>query len=342
VVCNDGEVCPADTDLAGVLVVNAPEDCNIFATCNADDPLGQALGLNATETVEVADEQLCGLEVPEPVRIVECPSLPTAEVPNPNPNMAGENVTSFKLCEAATPAVQCGPDTTLEGVWVTPGDEATCELAIPPAIVFPICPPGSNLAGANVTDLRLCNAATPAEQCPSGTDLAGVFFNSTLPGAEAVCNQADGVTQFETQCLKCADLAALNAAQGGFNRAQESADQLIGNLTDNVFTICAADNIPDATAAFNATITGAQEDEPEDSFAECLNNAAAVSGNGAQLQSQMNSLQENSYTTNVRPESGISTFSPPSIPSVQSQGTGDLTAMEKITKLKQQWLDLLS
>jgi len=47
VVCDEDavqfETCGAGTDLAGVLVTNAPADCNIFATCDANDPLGQAL-----------------------------------------------------------------------------------------------------------------------------------------------------------------------------------------------------------------------------------------------------------------------------------------------------------
>ena len=54
----------------------------------------------------------------------------------------------------------------------------------PPGPAGPVnlfqCLAGSNLgAGANVTDPALCNAATPAVQCPSGTTLAGVWVNST-------------------------------------------------------------------------------------------------------------------------------------------------------------------
>jgi hypothetical protein len=58
------ETCGAGTDLDGVLVANAPEDCTIFATCDANDPLGRALGLTGIETVEVADPRLCLLNVP--------------------------------------------------------------------------------------------------------------------------------------------------------------------------------------------------------------------------------------------------------------------------------------
>ena len=41
------------------------------------------------------------------------------------------------------------------------------------------CPADSNIPGGNVTDPRLCFAATPAVQCPSGTTLEGVWINST-------------------------------------------------------------------------------------------------------------------------------------------------------------------
>ena len=67
-VCNtDGtgfDICDTDTDLAGVLVQNAPEDCDIFAECGAGTPLGQALGLMRDEIVEVADVKLCKLTIP--------------------------------------------------------------------------------------------------------------------------------------------------------------------------------------------------------------------------------------------------------------------------------------
>ena len=49
------------------------------------------------------------------------------------------------------------------------------------------CPVGSNLgAGALVTDIDLCNAATPAEQCPAGTDLEGVWVTDVQ--AEGACD----------------------------------------------------------------------------------------------------------------------------------------------------------
>jgi YVTN family beta-propeller protein len=62
---------------------------------------------------------------------------------------------------------------------------------------------------------------------------------------------------------------------------------------------------------------------------------------GSIIPAQASLLQENSLTTNAKPEAEIHTFSekmsPPSVPA-----TGDSSAaLEKIDKLKKQWLDLL-
>ncbi|HEX7207490.1 MAG TPA: hypothetical protein VF233_04865, partial [Nitrososphaeraceae archaeon] len=200
VVCDEDtaqfETCPAGTDLAGVLVTNEPEDCNIFATCDANDPLGQALGLAGAQTVEVADPQLCQLTIPDGMDLFTCPA---------GSNLGeGALVTHEDLCNAATPAEQCPAGSTLEGVWVLPTETATCNIPIPPPVPTVVCEPGTPLAGATVTDERLCqfedislfacsadsnlgaavvtdqdlcNAATPAEQCPGGSDLAGVWVN---------------------------------------------------------------------------------------------------------------------------------------------------------------------
>ena len=61
---NDANLCPALTDLEGVYVEDPTTDCNIFATCLAESPLGVSLGLPPGGSVEVADEQLCQLAVP--------------------------------------------------------------------------------------------------------------------------------------------------------------------------------------------------------------------------------------------------------------------------------------
>jgi hypothetical protein len=66
--------------------------------------------------------------------------------------------------------LQCPPGTNLAGAIVT--DAALCDLT---DVELLECGPGTNNAGAVVTDELLCNTAGPAEQCPAGTDLAGVW-----------------------------------------------------------------------------------------------------------------------------------------------------------------------
>src|SRR5688500_3153263 len=129
-VCNEEELqtCGTGTDLEGVKVSNAAEDCDLFFTCTATTNLGRALG----GSVEVADPLLCQLNVPPQIQTTECPSV--TEDPTVNPNLAGATVTDRDLCFAATPAVQCGPDTTLEGVWVHRDETEICDLVIPPPV----------------------------------------------------------------------------------------------------------------------------------------------------------------------------------------------------------------
>ena len=331
------ETCPAGTDLEGVFVTDATiEQCNIFATCDANTPLGEALDLNATETVEVADPQLCQLEIPAPVEIFQCPSITEDPLVNPlladanvtdidlcfaatpavqcpdtspldgvwvdpeeagetcnivipppvdlvecpstienplvNPLLAGSNVTDIDLCFAATPAVQCGPNTTLNGTWVNPDFAEICDIEIPPSFLCepddPLsnaivtdprlcqfedielfeCPEeGSNpaMVGLNVTALPLCEAPNNANICGIGTDLEGVFVNNTSTD----CDLDVPITP-EAQCIKCADLAS---DSGNSQQDQNDvAEVLIGNNTNNVFTIC--NDTATAKAEFNATI----------------------------------------------------------------------------------------
>jgi hypothetical protein len=367
------ETCPADTDLEGVFVTDATEaQCNIFATCDATTPLGQALGLNATGSVEVADPQLCQLSVPEPVQIFQCPDTPNSDVPFLNPVMAGENVTSLELCQAATPAVQCLDGSTLEGVWVHPANQTTtCNIVIPEPIPtfqcdpddplsnatvtdprlcefedinLVTCPatptanvtnPNPDLAGANVTDFMLCEAPTGPNICGELTDLAGVFVNNTATDCDLPASDA-----FFGECLKCADLAIF---QGGNAPQVDASSDLIGNATNNVFTVCRSD---DVRTAFNETITlsnANQENDIQRAFDRCIDNVEAANGNGFQaavFQAKSSSLQENSLTTNVKTEAEIPFSEKMSPPSVPATG-GSSSAIEKMTKLKQQWLDLL-
>ena len=177
----------------------------------------------------------------------------------------------------------------------------------------------------------MCFAATPAEQCPSGTTLEGVFVNSTF-GLLAACNlnvcptgtDLEGVLvnntatdcdlafeEFMPECLKCADLALVNA--GGQSQQEDVSIAFIGNTTVNIFTVC--DDPTAARGEFNAIIDEQLADNninaPQAAalkfqFDSCLTNADAANAEGiAAAQAHISSLQENSLTTNVKAESGI-------------------------------------
>ncbi len=106
---NDDNICPAFTDLEGVYVEDPTTDCTIFATCLAGSPLGVSLGLPPGGSVEVADPQLCNLDVPEEVELTTCPA---------GTNNAGALVTNATLCEAPNDDNICPAFTDLEGVYV--------------------------------------------------------------------------------------------------------------------------------------------------------------------------------------------------------------------------------
>ena len=233
------------------------------------------------------------------------------------------------MCFAATPAVQCPSGTTLEGVWVngTIGLE-TCNIVIPPPVELFECVagPGVNpdLIGANVTDLRLCEAPTSPNICPIGTDLEGVFVNSTMNDCDF-----DAPITGEAQCIKCADLASDSG-----NSQQDQNDVaalLIGNQTNNVFTIC--NDTDTAEAEFNATIQGspvAGEEQVTDAFKLCLENAPALNTTPPGLaQAQISSLQGNSLTANVKPEAEISSLN------TEAQNPG-ISQLEQLQQLQQQ------
>ena len=91
---------------------------------------------------------------------------------------------------------------------------------------------------------------------------------------------------------------------------------LIGNETNNVFTICG--DTTTVKAEFNATIDRTtlnvnQKAALKNQFSICLNNADFFVNNTSTttLQAQISSLQENSLTTNVKSEPEISTFNAP-------------------------------
>jgi hypothetical protein len=332
------ETCGLDTDLPGVFVTDAtPEQCNIFAICDFRTPLGEALGLNSTQTVEVADVQLCELEIPDVPPAIDLAVCPARSPENPNVN----------------------PD----------------------------------LAGALVTDEKLCEAPTALNICPEDTDLAGVYANITETDTTA-CDLADAdivpiQNNTNAQCIKCADLAVFQALISVTEGAppvtsfpqREASSDLIGT-PNNVFTVCNAETDAEQISRFNALVditSTTQEGLIRTGFSTCVTNAPTQPPPGLLSQDVVQSLQENSLTTNVKPQAEIPTVSesvqalesalqensvttnvkpeaetstfdekmspPPFFPPKIAQGIEDSSAssdaVEKTTKLKQQWLDLL-
>jgi hypothetical protein len=124
-------------------------------------------------------------------------------------------------------------------------------------------------------------------------------------------------TNLEAQCLKCADLSGairVPASGGASPTPSQVANALIGNSTNNVFTVCddanpraafAGQLAPSVTAAARAGVVA--------DFDRCLDNAGVNPGNvtSATIQAMPSSLQafqENSLTTNVEPEAEIPSF----------------------------------
>ena len=170
---NNNNKCPDNSDLPGVYVMDPQTQCEItYDICDASTPLGQALGLGAADTVEVADGTLCFLSVPEAVQLFECEAEDTLG--------AGALVTDQQLCNALVQEVAQCEDGPLQGVFVSPEDAATtCTLED----VVTNCPISVDnpMSGQLVTTVLLCNAPVDAEKCPaqnddlSPTDLPGVY-----------------------------------------------------------------------------------------------------------------------------------------------------------------------
>ena len=170
---NNNNKCPDNSDLPGVYVMDPQTQCEIaYDICDASTPLGQALGLGAADTVEVADGTLCFLSVPEAVQLFECEAEDTLG--------AGALVTDQQLCNALVQEVAQCEDGPLQGVFVSPEDAATtCTLED----VVTNCPISVDnpMSGQLVTTVLLCNAPVDAEKCPaqnddgSATDLPGVY-----------------------------------------------------------------------------------------------------------------------------------------------------------------------
>lgn len=154
-------------------------------------------------------------------------------------------------------------------------------------------------------------AACDLNICPTGSGLEGVLVNNTSTDCDP-----DFPEEFVPDCLKCADLALVNA--GGQQQQEDVSIAFIGNTTNNVFTTC--NDTSTARAEFNATINEqlaqnninlAQANALKSQFSTCLTNAAASHTESIQaVQSQILSLQANSLTTNVKPEAEISNLYP--------------------------------
>jgi hypothetical protein len=141
--------------------------------------------------------------------------------------------------------------------------------------------------------------------------LAGVFVNRTTTDCDF---DVSITTNLEAQCIKCADLSGLAGTSG--QTPSQVATALIGNSTNNVFTVCddanprtafAGQLVPGVTANARATVNA--------NFDRCLDNAGINPGNGtltatmlALPSSSLQALQENSLTTNVQPEAEIQSF----------------------------------
>ena len=175
-------------------------------------------------------------------------------------------------------------------------DAQLCNLDVPEEIDLTTCSAGTNNAGALVTNATLCEAPNDDNICPALTDLEGVYVED--PTTDCNLSPADISigTNPQVQCLKCADLAAFF---GGNNAGQQQgfANLLIGSTTTNIFTICQAAN---PRPGFNALSTNTAA---ETAFDNCLDNAAVNPGTQASTASAL--LQENSLTTNVKPEAEI-------------------------------------
>ena len=229
---NDNNKCPADTDLKGVYVMNTDSDCNIFATCDAGTPLG--ISLNMQNEFKVADEVLCGLEVPEEVELFQCIGGP----------MVDAIVTDPKLCEAPNSANVCPDNSDLPGVFVM-NTETQCNLDIPEPIE---CPD----SGFLVNDPENCPLKCPdgtylmngtGMECPSDVipTTAKLTVNKEIYGCDNF-DVDDDEGDFVMNCslpdddpnwILCDDLVANNV---------EFADIVCNPLQENEFDIEVSDN----------------------------------------------------------------------------------------------------
>ena len=280
-------ICGPTSDLAGMLTTDI-QTCNIFETCFAGSPLGIALG--GTE-VNVADAELCNLEIPEQTELVVC------DLDTP---MGGAVVTDPLLCQAPNDNNKCPADTDLEGVYVmdtasdcnifatcdagTPlgialgmqnefkvADEVLCDLEVPEEIELFQCI-GGPMEDAIVTDEMLCEAPNSSNNvCPLNSDLPGVFVmnpqtqcNLDIP-EPFVCENSGFLVNDEANCpQKCDDGTYL--MQGMEcplpTTGQVNVTKLLGGCfevfpDETIVTLdCADDDIGIAPNSFDILVSG--------------------------------------------------------------------------------------
>ena len=89
------------------------------------------MGFNGTDGVNGTNGVNGTQGPPGPVNLFQCDA---------DSNLPLANVTDPRLCDAATPAVQCPSGSTLAGVWVNQTGLSTCNLVTPPSFVCPMGP----------------------------------------------------------------------------------------------------------------------------------------------------------------------------------------------------------
>ena len=130
--------------------------------------------------------------------------------------------------------------------------------------------------------------------CPPESALEGHFVKAGSDLTK-VCN-VDTPSNGETPCLKCADLAITLAGNGPQGPHVVAAEGLIGTSTENIFTVCEADDPRDGFARLISDVPG--QVVMNTGFDRCLDNQEAG-------QAQIASLQDSSLTTTVQAESAI-------------------------------------
>ena len=179
--------CGPDTDIPGIVTMSQ-EQCEIFAECDADSPLGLALG--GLGPIKVADVQLCQLHIPGMAVcdsgffegfVVENESVCDTvfnkiSVCGPTSDVAGMLTTNPESCNLLTTCdANSNLGQSLGNTPITVVDEELCNLEIPEQIEVFQCDLDTPMGGVLVTNPLLCQAPNDSNKCPSGTDLSGAY-----------------------------------------------------------------------------------------------------------------------------------------------------------------------